>query len=257
MIRTDKLTLLGVLLVAAVCALPSCSSSNRLDRSKAAEMIRRSPQFTHVHRMIIRHGSDRRYLDPVSPEETRQQGEARAVESWRDSYPYRAVLVELGLVEVKAQYVSTQMYGDREGRSTYDLQIRLTPRGEQLWRDLGLEVDPAAVPLARRKLLQITGITGGDAAKASRASAEFTWEWEPTQAGAAMTEGTAEFSHLPDRIKQMFESPESTPFPTFKSKVPLRLTGVRRGVANCQLFDDGWRLDSIGPLDNQPLNPID
>jgi hypothetical protein len=206
--------------------------------------------------MIVKHGTDTRYLDPVSPDETRQQGEARAVEDYRTSYPYRAVLLELGLVDVHAKYVSTRMYGNTEDRSTYDLDINLTDAGRKLWLDLGMEVDLGAIPLGKRKLVAITGITGGDAAKGSRGTAEFTWEWELTPAGASMSKGTPEFERLPDAVKSLFDSSQLST-PTFKPKNPLNLSGIRQGVANFQLYDDGWRLDSIEPAGSAPLNPLD
>jgi hypothetical protein len=248
-----NLAALIVFLASTLFALPACTSK-QLDRKQAAELIGGSQPFSQPYVMIIRHGSDRRYLDPISPDETRAQGEARAIENWRTSYPYRAVLVHLGLVDMKAKYISTTMYGGREGRSTYDLDINLSDAGRKLWSESGLEVDASAVPLAKRKLIQITGITGGGA-KDTRATAEFSWQWEPTIAGAAMTQGTAEFDRLPSEIKSLFESDSS--LPTFKIKTPLGLTGTHQGVANLQRYDDGWRLESIEPAKTSPLNPLD
>ncbi|MDT5061720.1 MAG: hypothetical protein QOH63_2179 [Acidobacteriota bacterium] len=249
---TFPATLITVLFVVTF----SCSASRQLDRKKAADLIQRSSGFTQPYVMVIRHKSDQWYLDPVDPSETRQQGEARAVESYYQSYPYRAVLRELNLINVRATYVSTTMFGSTEGKSTYDLDVSLSPQGEQLWRNLGMEPDSSAIPLGRRKLVAITGITGGDAAKGARGTAEFTWQWELTTAGASMSKGTPEFERLPDAVKQMFESPTSS-YPTFKSKVPLSLVGIRQGIANFQLYDDGWRLDNIEPARTSPLNPLD
>jgi hypothetical protein len=255
-------TLLGkfifhaVLITIFLLATFSCSASRQLDRKKAADLIQRSSGFTQPYVMIIRHKSDQWYLDPVDPSETRQQGEARAVESYFQSYPYRAVLRKLNLINVRATYVSTTMFGNTEGKSTYDLDVSLSPQGEQLWRKLGMEPDSSAIPLGRRKLIAVTGITGGDAAKGSRGTAEFTWQWELTPAGAAMSKGTTEFDQLPDAVKGLFDSSQLST-PTFKPKNPLNLSGIRQGVANFQLYDDGWRLDSIEPAGSVPLNPLD
>jgi hypothetical protein len=252
--RISKLTLL-IAFAVTLCAPLACASSTRLDRGKAAEMIRNSSQFTQPYEIIIRHGSDRRYLNPVSPDETRAQGEARAVPDFCDSSPYRGVLCELGLINVKARYVSTRMYGDREDKSTYDLDIKLTPAGEQLWRDLNLAVDSSSLPLARRELVQVTGITGGDE-RSRRATVELNWKWVPTLAGRAMPRGTPEFSRLPERIRQQFDDKGITVF-SIGSHPPLDLGGTRRATAQFQLYDDGWRLMDIRPIDTRPLNPID
>ena len=249
-----RLAMIAAIATSALGTSVSCASKN-LDRKQATALIQRAQPFTQPYSMIIRHGSDRRYLDPVSPDETRVQGEARAVENWRTSFPYRAVLMQMGLVDVRAKYVSTRMYGDREDRSTYDLEIRLTPQGEELWRQMGLQVDPDAVPLGRRKLIAVTGISGGDA-NTSRAAAEFTWQWELTPAGAAMVRDTPEFERLPDEVKNLFESAPSFP-PSAKVKTPLSLLGTHQGVANFQKFDDGWRITSIEPATTRPLNPLD
>ncbi|HEX7315883.1 MAG TPA: hypothetical protein VF297_18345 [Pyrinomonadaceae bacterium] len=251
----SKLLLLIVFTTSISVTSVSCASK-QLDRKTAAGIIRRSSPFTQPYKMIVKHGTDRRYLDPVSPDETRQQGEARAVESWRTSFPYRAVLVHLGLVTVRARYQSTTMYGEREGRSTYDLDIDLTDAGRKLWQDLGMQVDPASIPLGRRRLVAITGIRGGGAAKGSRATVEFTWEWELTTAGTTMSAGTPEFARLPDEVKTLFDSSQQV-IPTFKPKTPLNLIGAHQGVANFLLYDDGWRLDSIEPMGTAPFNPLD
>jgi hypothetical protein len=250
----SKITLL-VALGAALCAPLACASSARLDRSKAAEMIRRSGQFAQPYTIIIRHQTDSRQLDPVVPSDTRQQGEARAVEEFFNASPYRGVLRELGLVTATASYQHTTMYGQREGPSLYKLDVRLTEKGEQLWRDLKLPVDPATLPLARRELISITGITGGDE-RARHATVEFDWRWIPTAAGRAMMRDTPEFSQLPDRIKQKFNEEGLSVF-NIGAHPPLELGGTRHAVANLQLYDDGWRLTDVRPMATSPLNPLD
>jgi hypothetical protein len=244
--KTIKLALYASL-ASSLCTTLSCSSRG-FDRSTASERIQRAVPFTHPYAMIVRHQRDRRYIDPASPDETREQGEARAVESWRTSSPYRAVLVALGLVDVRAKYASVE-----EGRSAYDLDIRPTPKSDDLWRQMGVAVDDTAVPLARRKLVSVTGIT---TPSPTHATAEFTWQWETTAAGAAMALGTPEFNSLPDQIRQMFETTPSYP-PSLKARTPLSLTGTFRGIANFERYDDGWRLDEINPSGTAPLNVLD
>ena len=241
--------MLLIALGAALCAPLACASSNRLDRNKAAEMIRRSPQFTQPYTIIIQHASNKRYLEPISPDETRAQGEARAVENFFDSTPYRAVLRELGLIDVKAKFT-----GVESGRGVFELTINLTDKGQQLWRDLNLPVDTATLPLARRELIQVTGITGGDE-RSRHATVEFDWKWIPTLAGRAMMKGTQEYESLPDRIKNQFNKDGLSVF-NIGAHPPLELGGTHHAVASFQLYDDGWRLEPPS-LDNRPLNPLD
>lgn len=249
----SKTTGLSVILILALCATSSCGSSKRLDRSKASDLIKQSPQFSRPYEVIVRHQRDERHLDPVDPNETRQQGEARAVQEFYNSSPYRAVLRHLGLIEAKAAYQSTRMYGEKEGSSLYALDVRLTSQGEQMWHDLNLQVDPASLPLGRREIVDVTGVTGGDGQRERTASAEFTWRWTLTMAGASMTRGTPEFENLPDDVKRLFDDDSTRPI----SRAPLELSGTRRGHAQFQLFDDGWRLVSVEPSEPRPLNPID
>jgi hypothetical protein len=230
----------------------SCASRN-LDRAKAADLIRRSPQFTQPYEIIIRHQTETRQLDPISHSETNEQGQVRAVEEFFNASPYRGALRELGLVTASASYVKTTMYGEREGPSLYNLDVRLTEKGEQIWRDLNMPVDTAALPLARRKLIEITGISGGDE-KARRATVEFNWRWMSTLAGRAMLRDTTEYERLPDRIKQQFNEDGVSVF-NVGAHQPLELGGTHHAVANFQLYDDGWRLERL-PFDSRPLNPL-
>jgi hypothetical protein len=249
----SRLTLLITFIAAAVCAPLSCASSNRLNRNKAADLIRRSSQFTQPYEIIIRHQVETRQLDPISHSETNEQGQVRAVEEFFNASPYRGALRELGLVTASASYVKTTMYGEREGPSLYNLDVRLTEKGEQMWRDLNMPVDTAALPLARRELIEITGINGGDE-KARRATVEFNWRWMPTPAGRAMMRDTTEYERLPERIKQQFNEEGVSVF-NVGAHQPLELGGTHHAVANFQLYDDGWRLERL-PFDSRPLNPL-
>lgn len=249
MIRnTISKIMLLIALVAVLCAPSACASSTRLDRNKAAEMISHSVQFTQPYTIIVQHASNKRYMEPISPDETRAQGEARAVENFFDSTPYRAVLRELGLIDVKAKFA-----GVESGRGIFELTINLTDRGRQLWRDLNLPADTATLPLATRELVAVTGITGDE--KTRRATVEFDWRWVPTVAGRAMMRGTPEFSRLPERIKKQFNEEGLGVF-NIGAHPPLELGGTHRSVASFQLYDDGWRLEPL-PFDNRPLNPLD
>lgn len=245
--RITERIILTFTLLALVASL-DCGRSRQLDRSQAADLISHSPQFAQPYTITVRHASDRRYLEPISPDETRAQGEIRAVENFFDSTPYRAVLRELGLIAVKAKFA-----GVESGRGVFELTIDVTDKGQQLWRDLNLPVDTAALPLATRELVAVTGITGDE--KTRHATADFNWKWTLTPLGKAMSRGTPEFEHLPDKIKQQFNEEGLGVF-NIGAHAPLDLEGTHRSVASFQLYDDGWRLEPL-PFNNMPLNPLD
>jgi hypothetical protein len=244
----ERIILLFTLL--ALAASLNCGSSRQLDRKKAAERIEGAPQFRQVFYVVVAHQRNQRHLDPeTAPADAR--GEAAAVADFFNSSPYRGVLKELSLVTVKARFA-----GVEDGRNVFDLDIRLTDAGRKLWQEAGAPVNEAAIPLAKRELLEVTGLTGGDATQAARAEAEFTWQWVPTAAGRAMMRGTPEFARLPDRIRQQFDAPGLTVFDIGAHR-PLELGGVHQANAQFQLYDDGWRLTDVQPMDTSPLNPID
>jgi hypothetical protein len=232
----------------ALAASLDCGSSRQLDRKKAAALIEAAPQFRQVFYVVVAHQRNQRHLDPeTAPADAR--GEAAA--DFFNSSPYRGVLRELGLVDVTARFA-----GVEDGRNVFDLNISLTDAGRQLWQEVGAPVNEAAIPLAKRDLLEVTGLTGGDATQGGRATAEFTWRWVPTVAGRAMMRGTPEYERLPDRIKQQFNESGLTVFDIGAHR-PLELGGAHQANAQFQLYDDGWRLTDVRPMDTSPLNPID
>jgi hypothetical protein len=121
-------------------------------------------------------------------------------------------------------------------------QLVLTARGRQLWRDMNLSIDEHSLPVARAELDEVTGIsTSGNAA-----DGHFTWHWIPNDLGKALIVDSFEFKALPDDLQTKIRQPPPAMTPAFATgNSGLVFGGSRRGTANFQLYDDGWRVTHV------------
>ncbi len=118
----------------------------------------------------------------------------------------------------------------------------LTEKGKQLWRDMNFEVADYAVPLAHAELIDITGIsTSGNAS-----DVHFTWQWIPNDVGRALVIDSPEFKALPEDLQSKIRQPPPAATAAFASaNSGINYGGVRKGIANFQLYDDGWRARNV------------
>lgn len=139
---------------------------------------------------------------------------------WRnvnDLYNYKS-LAENGVLTLKET-------GRKDGWWTKEYSVELTPRGKEAattWTKTAdkphwcTEAAPSSavflIPLAKRELVGVTGITGEPGDKS--AQVEFDWKWTPTK-GSDILSG----------------------------KVPSN--EIRHGKAEAQLYDDGWRITAL------------
>jgi hypothetical protein len=121
-------------------------------------------------------------------------------------------------------------------------KLALTEKGKQLWRDLNLQVLDIVVPAAHAELLEVTGIsTSGNSA-----SAKFTWHWIPNDIGKALVIDSPEFKALPEDLQAKIRQPIPAATAAFMgSNAGISFGGVRTGIANFQLYDDGWRARDV------------
>lgn len=121
-------------------------------------------------------------------------------------------------------------------------KLVLTEKGRQLWRELNLQIDEHAVPVATPQFLEITGIsTSGNAS-----DVHFTWQWIPNEIGKALVIGSPEFQALPAELQAKLQQPIPAATAAFMgSNAGIDFGGVRQGIANFQLFDDGWRARNV------------
>jgi hypothetical protein len=121
-------------------------------------------------------------------------------------------------------------------------KLALTERGRQLWRDMNLQVNEHAVPVARTQLGEVTGISmSGNAA-----DGKFTWQWIPNDVGKTLVIDSPEFRALPEDIQTKIRQPSRAMTPAFASgNSGFNFGGVRQGTGNFQLCDDGWRVTHV------------
>lgn len=121
-------------------------------------------------------------------------------------------------------------------------KLVLTDKGKQLWSDLNLQVDDDAVPVAHAQFIEISGIsTSGNAS-----DVHFTWQWIPNEIGKALVLGSPEFQALPAELQAKLRQPIPAATIAFQgSSAGIDFGGVRQGIANFQLFDDGWRARNV------------
>jgi hypothetical protein len=177
-------------------AAPGCSKN--LNRDRAAELLRNDARFSKTYDSKIAIGTfwyDWRNID--------------------SAYPYKP-LSKQGLLTVKDTGKVYAMWWKQ-------YVVSLTPRGKDAaaeWSKtserpssfLGPQTTEPfiyLVPLARKELIGITGITSDPSEKA--AGIEFDWKWVPT--------------------KQCTLLPQACP-----------PADVHHGTASAQLYDDGWRI---------------
>lgn len=121
-------------------------------------------------------------------------------------------------------------------------KLALTEKGKQLWRDLNLQVDEHAVPVAHSEFVEVTGIsTSGNGA-----DAKFSWQRVPNEIGKALVIDSPEFKALPDDLQDKIRQPLKAVTPAFGGgNYGVVFGGLRQGIANFQLYDDGWRVTHV------------
>ena len=118
-------------------------------------------------------------------------------------------------------------------------ELALTEKGRQLWRDINLQVNEHAVPIAYTQFGEVTGIS----TSSNVADGKFTWQWVPNDVGKALVIDSSEFRALPGDIQTKIRQPPRAMTPAFASgNSGVNFGGVRQGTGNFQLYDDGWRL---------------
>lgn len=223
-----------------VFALICCAcSSKELSRSNAQSMIESSPAFRQAADIQL---VDAYYeqmpsgLDKASPDETREQAQQRVLTQQMVWKPQMAAANKLGLATLKADFVKEEKAVIQVAAQWYfKLIARATDKGKALWKDYELPETDESLPVARKEVIGITGITKlGE----TQAAVEFTYKWIPNELGKTLDPTTEEFKKLPIEIQKDLtgKGSESNQNKSFD------WSGERRGKALFQKYDDGWRL---------------
>lgn len=225
--------LLGRLIVIGVAALltllAGCASSRDLTRTRAAEMIGASGDFRAPVTLPLKKEIDLN-VRVAEEDETDAGATGRAVEIYYQFYPQMDALRQLGLIDVRATVRKRPQ--ENHGVWSFTVEPVLTEKGERLTFSGQADRDTSAVPLARKELVEVTGIIKtGDAI----AQAQFTWKEVSTEAGRAFVPDSPEYQGLSASLQQTLGQRNLT----------KEFGKIKRGTATFQLYDDGWRLAAV------------
>lgn len=203
-----------------------CAGTRELTRIRAAEMIGGSQAFVaHVSLPLKKETGWN--LRPQSVDEPEDEAQSRAAETYYHAHPQMDVLRRVGVMDVRTMIRGRP--GENYGVWVFDVEPFLTEKGKELAAAGREGQGTASVLLARRELVEVTGITH---ASGGTAQAEYTWKELPTAAGRAFSPGSPEHVGLPAALRQALGERNQT----------KDFDKVRRGRAVFQLYDDGWRL---------------
>lgn len=215
------------ILAVLLCLAASCTDSRELKRERAAEMIANSKDFRAPILLPLKREIDW-IVRAQSEEETEAEARARGIEKYYQVNSQMAVLKQLGLIDVRTTLKERPEVYDRTW--SFTIEPFLLVRGESLVSSE--QGDLPVIPLARKELIEVTGI-----AKTSDtvAQVQYAWKEVPTEVGRAFISGSPEYQKLPPSLQQ-----------TLSGRNQLKDYGkTKHGTAVFMLYDDGWRLAAV------------
>lgn len=236
-LRGVPTTLLTALCVAAAALCLTCCGSKELSRNSASGVLESSDAFKNPVSITLQ-PQYRQSLALGGAGGQATPKEEVALRRFFESRPDLAVLSHLGLVEFKVVNIQ---YPD-SAASPVTVTATLTDAGKSAsgdWRQAG---DGWTIPVARRELVEVTGLTGGDGESKS-ARVEYTWRWKPLGIGTNFDMTSADYQRLPESVRR---SPAGASLAD-----ALRGVGTvtffeggkpQKGSAALQKYDDGWRV---------------
>jgi hypothetical protein len=219
----------------------SCSSKE-LSRSTAQSIIEASPAFKEAANISLADPFHERMpngLEKASPDEVREQAQQRVLERELQWQPQMAAANNLGLVSLSADFVKEdKAFMQIPAEFYFKVVARANSKGKALWKDYELRETDESLPIARK---EITGITGITKLGENQAATDFIYEWIPNELGKTLDPTTEEFKRLPVEMQKDLtgKGSESNQNKSFD------WSGERRGKALFQKYDDGWRLDTV------------
>ncbi len=236
--------LFALLVIAQSLLIISCSSGE-LSRSQAQKMIVESNDFKQPATLEYVQGNiliGRNKGAVVAKSETEQEPEAiqRRIAEHYAANPQMAVADYFGLIN--AQLKRTNDKPDPVTVATnnwyFSEHYSITEKGRKMWQGVNLPVNEAAVPIAGKQLVEVTGITRQN----ENFQVEFTWKWSPNEVGKSLDSSTEEFTKLPEKIKQDLIAPGGL---KSRNQTLSWQDGNRQGKATIRAYDDGLRLTEI------------
>jgi hypothetical protein len=225
-----------ILGAAFVICLAACNS-NKLTRSTAASLLESSEAFRKPATISLL-PEYRQPLTLIGTGSRDMPKEEFALRRFLESHADLAALNHLGLVEFK---VTGIQYPD-SASSPVTVTWVLTDKGRSAsgqWLQSG---DGWTIPIAKRELVEVTGLTGGEG-ESKQARVEYTWKWQPTEAGAMFDVSGQSYQSLPPSIRQNLGGASfADMLRGMGQAVPFDSSKTQKGSATLQLYDDGWRV---------------
>ena len=226
-----------VLLGAVIVICSAACNSNKLTRSSAAGLLESSEAFRKPVAINLL-PEYRQSLTLIGEGSRDKPKEEFALQRFLESHADLAALNHLGLVEFK---VTGIQYSD-SASSPVTVTSALTDKGRSASRQWQQSGGGWTIPVAKRELVEVTGLTGGEG-ESKQARIEYTWKWQPTEAGASFDVSGQAYQTLPASVRQnlggasfgdMLRSAGQT--------IPFDSSKTQKGTATLQLYDDGWRI---------------
>lgn len=244
---------LRVLFFVFVCSflLFGCGSKE-LSRSEAQKLIEASKEYKSPFALELMQGET---LQPYgktlyvlgSGEETPEQAAARKIKEYYEKNPQIAAANHLGLVEARVKTLDPAQPKPQNSFQkpmwSFEEDYLASEKAKALWKQYDLPPTEKSVPLAGKKIIEITGITKQGE---EQAMAQFTWQYAPNEAGRAFDASTSEFKALPSDLQRLLDGtlPPSELISRRENKT-MSFGTVRIGQAAFRRYDDGWRLEAV------------
>jgi hypothetical protein len=227
----------GLLGLVVLLCLTACSS-NTLTRSRAADLIKSGEEFQKPI-LITLQPEYRQSLTLIGTGSQTTPKEEFALRRFLESHADLAVLRHLEMVDFK---VSKIEYPD-SASSPVTVTATLTDEGRSASREWQQSGGGWAIPIARRELVEVTGLTGGEG-KSKEARAEYTWRWQPTEIGKSFDTSGREYQSLPEMIRQSLGGASMADMMRQVGRVIVfDSSEAQMAYASFRLYDGGWRLD--------------
>lgn len=226
----------GLISVVIVICSAACNS-NKLTRSSATSLIESSEAFRKPVAISLL-PEYRQPLTLIGEGSRDRPKEEFALRRFLESHADLAALNHLGLVEFK---VTGIQYPD-SASSPVTVTSALTDNGLSASRQWQQSGDGWTVPVAKRELVEVTGLTGGEG-ESKQARVEYTWKWQPTDAGASFDVSSQAYQSLPASVRQNLGGVSfSDMLRSAGQYIPFDSGKTQKGTAILQLYDDGWRV---------------
>ncbi|MCA1633226.1 MAG: hypothetical protein LC785_06040 [Acidobacteria bacterium] len=225
------------LLGAVIVTCSAACGSNKLTRSSAATLIESSEAFRKPVTISLL-PEYRQTLALIGEGSRDMPKEEFALHRFLESHADLAALSHLGLVEFK---VTGIQYPD-SASSPVTITSSLTSKGSSAARQWQQSGEGWTIPIAKRELVEVTGLTGGEG-ESKQARVEYTWRWLPTEAGASFDVSGQAYQSLPASVRQNLGGASfGDMLRAAGQRLPFDSSKSQKGEATLQLYDDGWRV---------------